>query len=266
MNDTQASGLIPEGQQAADDQQNATGAENQEQQQEERRFTQAELDEKVQRRIAKTERKAQSEIAELRKEIEALKSTPKPVESKSDSKEPQRSEFSAYEDYVEAKALWKTEQKIEQRLRAEQEKRDGEQKKAKQEESSKAFRAKVETLVEKGNEKFSDFDAVVNEAVEDGLIAIDSAMYHGLIESDMGHEIAYWLAKNPAEAKRIAGLSPYRQASEIGKLEDKLSAKPKARDTIDPISSRGGNSGSLSDNMSMDAWAKARNKQIREQG
>ena len=106
----------------------------------------------------------------------------------------------------------------------------------------------------------------MNDAVEDGVIAIDSALYHGLIESDMGHEIAYWLAKNQTEAKRIAALPPYRQVAEIGKLEDKLAAKPKARDTIEPISARGGNSGGLSDNMSMDAWAKARNKQVREQG
>ena len=89
MNDTQASGLIPEGQTAAEDQQNATGAENQEQQQEERRFTQAELDEKVQRRVAKAERKAQSEIAAIRQELEALKSNPKPAASQSESaKEP----------------------------------------------------------------------------------------------------------------------------------------------------------------------------------
>lgn len=265
MNDETASGL-PEGQLAADNQQTATGADDQAQQQEERRFTQAELDEKVQRRVAKAERKAQSEIAELRREMESLKSKPAQDVSQSEGKEPQRSEFSSYEDYVEAKALYKTEQRIEQRLKAERDAREGEQKKVKQEESSKAFRAKVEGLVEKGNEKYADFDAVVNDAVEDGLIAIDSALYHGLVESDLGHEIAYWLAKNPADAKRIAGLSAYRQVAEIGKLEDKLASKPKGRETMDPISSRGNSNGGLSDNLSMDAWIKARNKQIREQG
>lgn len=266
MTTENASGLLPEGQDLPADttQQPATGAEGQETQQEAKTFTQQELDEKVQRRVAKAERKAQAQIQELREQIEALKTSPKPADNQQPSKEPQRSEFSSYEDYVEARAIFKAEQAAERRLQAEREARDTETKKAKQEESGKAFRAKVEAVIEKGNEKFADFDAVINEAVEDGVIAIDSPMYHGLIDSDMGHEIAYWLAKNPAEAKRIAGLSAYRQVAEIGKLEDRLSAKQKPRETMEPINSRGNVNSGLQDNMSTEAWMKAREKQVRE--
>ncbi len=245
-------------------QQTVTGTDNPEQQQEPRTFTQQELDEKVQKRVAKAERKAQAEIAAIRQELEALKSSPKPADSKTESKEPQRSEFQSYEDYVEAKALWRSEQAIEKRLQAEREARENEGKKAKQEESSKAFKAKVESVIEKGNDKYPDFDAVINEAVEDGAISVDSAMYHAFIELDAGHEIAYWLAKNPTEAKRIAGLSPYRQVAEIGKLEDKLSAKKEPRQTMEPIAGRNSSTNGLRDDMSTEAWIKARNKQIRD--
>jgi hypothetical protein len=46
-----------------------------------------------------------------------------------------------------------------------------------------------------------------------------------MIESDQSADIVYHLAKNPEEAKRIAALPAYAQAKEIGKLEDRLSAK-----------------------------------------
>lgn len=267
MTTENASGLLPEGQDLPADttQQPATGAEGQEPQQEAKTFTQQELDEKVQRRVAKAERKAQAQIQELREQIEALKTSPRPADNQDTSKEPQRSEFSSYEDYVEAKAIFKAEQAAEKRLQAEREARERETQKTRQEESGKEFRRRVEAVIEKGNEKFADFDAVINEAVEDGVIAIDSPMYHGLIDSDMGHEIAYWLAKNPKEAQRIAGLSAYRQVAEIGKLEDRLAAKQKQRETIDPISSRGNPINGLRDDLSTDAWMKARNKQLRDQ-
>lgn len=245
-------------------QQTVTGTDNPEQQQEPRTFTQQELDEKVQKRVAKAERTAQKQIEALRQEIEALKTSPKPADSKSEGKEPQRSEFQSYEDYVEAKAIYKSEQAIEKRLQAEREARENEGKKAKQEESSKAFRAKQEAVIEKGNEKYPDFDAVINEAVEDGVISLDSPLYFGLIESDVGHEVAYWLAKNPTEAKRIANLSPYRQVAELGKLEDKLSAKKEPRQTMEPIAGRNSSTNGLRDDMSTEAWIKARNKQIRD--
>ncbi len=261
-----ASGL-PEGQAlpADTEQQTATGAETQEQQQEERRFTQAELDEKVQRRVAKAERKAQAELQAIRQELEALKASPKPADNQStSSKEPQRGEFQSYEDYVEARALWKTEQALEKRLNAEREARENESKKAKQEESSKAMKRRVAEVVEKGNEKFADFDAVVNEAVEDGFLPFDSAMYAAILDSDASHELIYHLAKNEAEAKRILALSPVRQAAEIGKLEDRLAAKTKTREVIEPVTSRGSTQSGPRDDQSMADWVKARNKQLKE--
>jgi hypothetical protein len=58
-------------------------------------------------------------------------------------------------------------------------------------------------------------------------------------ESDMGPDIAYYLGKNTAEADRIARLSPFLQAKELGKLEAKLAATvtpPKPSAAPAPIS------------------------------
>ncbi len=57
-------------------------------------------------------------------------------------------------------------------------------------------------------------------------LAISPAMADAIMDSDKGHEIAYHLGKNPAEAARIAKLSPVAAIREIGKLEDKLSKLP----------------------------------------
>jgi hypothetical protein len=64
-------------------------------------------------------------------------------------------------------------------------------------------------------EKFSDYDAVARNPG----IRITEEMAEVIRDLDSGPEIAYHLGKNPAEAARIAALSPHRQAVELGKLE-----------------------------------------------
>jgi hypothetical protein len=44
--------------------------------------------------------------------------------------------------------------------------------------------------------------------------------------SDIGPDVAYYLGSNVKEAERIARLSPFLQAKEIGKIEAKLSDNP----------------------------------------
>lgn len=258
-----ASGL-PEGQDLpAENQQTATGAENQGQQQEQKTFTQAELDEKVQKRVARAERKAQADIAALRQEIEALKSTPKPAEKQTDSA-PKREEFSSYEDFVEARALHVARQEAKKELEAYKS-----ETKQKAESDSKAqaqekFKQRVADVIEAGQKNFADFDAVINDAVEDGHLPASGALYEAIMDSEIGDKLAYHLAKSPAEAKRIQGLSVFGQLRELGKLEDKLSAKKEPREAMEPVGGRNSSTGGLRDDQSTDAWIKARNKQVRE--
>jgi hypothetical protein len=46
------------------------------------------------------------------------------------------------------------------------------------------------------------------------------------MESPVGAKIAYELAKNPAESRRIAALPVLKQAAEFGKMEARLTDPP----------------------------------------
>lgn len=69
-------------------------------------------------------------------------------------------------------------------------------------------------------DRYADFDAVVSNP----SLPITNDMAAVIMDSDRGPEVAYHLGKNPAEAARIARLSPVAQAKELGRLEERLSA------------------------------------------
>lgn len=225
-------------------------------------FTQAELDAIVQKRAAKEARKADARYQELQQEIAALKA-PKPVEAKTES-EPKRADFQSYEDFIEARAEWRADQKVNKRLE------EFEGKTAKKDEDSKRAKAqqefdkRVDSIIELGRKSFPDFDAVINEAAEDGIIPTRGTLYEAIMDSDVGEKLAYHLAKHPAEAERIQKLSAYAQIRELGKLEDKLSAKKEPRETMEIIGGRTTNTSGISESLSHDAWIKQREKQVRE--
>lgn len=87
---------------------------------------------------------------------------------------------------------------------------------------------------------------------------------HALVESDMSAQIMAYMTANPDDAVRVSGLSPTRQAAEVGKWEARLSAaKPtsKAPPPINPLSgNRGGNSSTL-ESANLDEYAQMRAKQ-----
>lgn len=74
-------------------------------------------------------------------------------------------------------------------------------------------------------ERFADYDAVTRNP----NVPITESMAQVIRDSELGPDVAYHLGKNPAEAARIAGLSPIAQAKELGKLEVALSAPKPAR-------------------------------------
>ena len=94
--------------------------------------------------------------------------------------------------------------------------------------------AKFNEKAEKMREKYTDFDIIINEPV------FSPAMSTEILTSDFGPEIAYFLAKNPAEALKLSKLAPNRVAREVGKLEAKFSQASKkiisnAPEAIKPI-------------------------------
>lgn len=81
-------------------------------------------------------------------------------------------------------------------------------------------------------ERFPDYDAVTRNPG----VRITNEMAEVIRDLDAGPDIAYHLGKNPAEAARIAALSPARQAVELGKLEVTVTAtKPLPKQPPAPV-------------------------------
>lgn len=180
-------------------------------------FTQAELDEIVQKRVSKLERKIEREKIRAETRAEMKVETEKPVTTD----KPTQDNFTTYEDYFEALADWKAEQKYSEIQQREHQKTE---EKRKQSEQAK-YKELQSDLIEVGERKYDDFEEVVGN----NETPISDVAYHAILESDIRADIVYHLAKNSDVAERISKLSPYAQAKEIGKLEDKLLAKPQAQ-------------------------------------
>ena len=83
----------------------------------------------------------------------------------------------------------------------------------------------VNAVVAAGNAKYRDFDAVINN----GLGPFLNPTLRESLTGEHGHEVAYWLGKNPAEAARVSALPPLQMAREIGRIESRVTApKPQA--------------------------------------
>lgn len=166
--------------------------------------------------------------------------------------EPKREDFDDYEAYLEARAEFRAVRALEARLQQQEAQRAQQVQMTEQQKQAAAWTARLA----EARSKLPDFDDVTASAD----VAITPQMSSALMDSEKGAEVAYYLAKNPAEAARIAALSPLGQVREIGKLEDRVSAKPvkpsSAPDPIKPVGARSSGGDPLSDKLPMDQWAK----------
>lgn len=173
-----------------------------EQTQEEKKFSQRELDEIVQKRIAREHRKLAREQAPVTQNVKV----DAPTEIK-------LTDFATPEDYAQALADRIAEQKLAAR---EQQK----------------HRSEIEEVYadseEKAREKYDDFEQVAYNP----KVPITPAMAATIKASGSnGPDVAYFLGQNLEEAKRISNLPDYLQPYEIGKIEAKLAAAPPVKKT-----------------------------------
>lgn len=121
--------------------------------------------------------------------------------------------------------------------------------------------------------EFAAKQADYREVAYDPTVPISATMAECIAESDLGPQVAYYLAKNKDEAARIAGLSERAAAREIGRIEARISAKPisppvsKAPPPPPKIEAADGTvavrpDSSDSDKLSDAEWAKKRNAQL----
>jgi hypothetical protein len=188
-----------------------------EQKAEEKRFTQAELDAIISKRLAKEQRKWDREQRQRAQQAPVAAPAEPPTADKFDSPEA----------YAEALA----EQKAAELLA----KREAERQQAELLES-------YHEREEEARNKYDDFEQVAYNP----RLPITQVMAQTIQASEIGPEIAYYLGSNPKDADRIARLSPFLQAKEIGKIEAKLTDNPPTKTTsrapapIAPVTPRGG--------------------------
>jgi len=208
-------------------------------------FSQEELDAAIGKRLAREQRKWERERA-VQPVVQQAPVTPE--------------QFATNEDYVEALADQRAEQKLAEREQRKQ-----------QTEILNAYHDKEEEV----RAKYDDFEQVAYNP----NLPITTVMAQSIQASDIGPEVAYHLGANPREAERISRLSPIMQAKEIGRIEAQLAANPPVKKTsnapspISPVTARTTGSPSYDTTdprsiktMSTSEWIEAeRTRQIKKQ-
>ena len=185
-------------------------------------FTQEELDAAIGKRLAREQRKWEREQQAKLAEMQTRQSVPKDLSV---------DQFESPEAYAEALAVRKAEELLAAR------------------EAQKQQAQVLDAYHEREEEargKYDDFEQVAYNP----RVPITDVMAETIRSSDIGPDVAYYLGSNVKEAERIARLSPFLQAKEIGKIEVKLASNPPVKQTtsapapISPVTAR--NSGNSS--------------------
>ena len=190
-------------------------AENQVEQVEEKKYSQAEIDAMIGKRLAREQRKWEREQAQRSAETQIVKA---PAASSVD-------QFESPEAYAEALAYQKAEELIAKREAAKQQ---------------SAVLESYHDLEEEARNKYDDFEQVAYNP----KLPVTNVMAETIQSSEIGPELAYYLGSNPKEAERISRMSPLSQAKEIGKIEAKLVSAPPVKKTtsapapISPVTAR----------------------------
>ena len=167
-----------------------------------------------------------AEIAALKAEIAQLKSglTSKPgATTVVDKDAPRASDYQYGEldaGYIRDLAVYETRKAIAAEKTKETATAQTEQKRREAQE----FQQKVEKFETDGSEKFDDFSDVVIQGAKDGAWPLTKTFGDLMFESEVGPDIAYYLATHVDEAKKIMGKSPSAQAAAFGRLEATFSS------------------------------------------
>lgn len=187
-----------------------------------RTYTQEDLD----RITSKVRRNTRREVERaVTRELAARQPPPTKEAAPTEDKEPQRDAFDNYEDYARDLAKFEGRKAArEENAAAEKTKRETTERES-QEKAARTWHAKIEKAID----KHDDFEDVLEDNDETVSLIQGSPMRSAITESDIGPEIVYHLCQHPEEAKRIAALKGYKQAAEIAKIEDTLTAAPKPK-------------------------------------
>ena len=189
--------------------------ENQSETPDEKKYSQAEIDAMIGKRLAREQRKWEREQQQRAAETQIVKA---PSTASAD-------QFESPEAYAEALAYQKAEELLAKREAAKQ-----------QSQVLESYQEREEAA----RDKYDDFEQVAYNP----KLPITDVMAETIQSSDIGPELAYYLGSNPKDAERISRMTPLAQAKEIGKIEAKLANDPPVKRTtsapapISPVTAR----------------------------
>lgn len=255
--DTTAEGALPEGEQ--EQQQAAADDAAKPDRDEKGRFkpgVQQRIDE-----ITRARHEAEREAAYWRQRAMAGTESKAQPSANEPPPKPTPDKYQDYAEYVEALTDWKTDQKVREALSA----RDSEQAKQAEGRVQQTKQQAFAERVQQARTSITDYDEVV------GLSDLPIAQHVGevLLDSDVGPQLAYHLAKNPDLANRLNQMSPTAAAREIGRIEASIEkpVEPVAKSTskapppINPIGSGRTNATANPAQMDMEQYKAHRAKQ-----
>lgn len=161
------------------------------------------------------ERSAQQAMQKAQMLEQQLQALRQPQQQTQDAgTKPLRSQFQTEDEWLDARDAW----------------RDGQRAQAVQEQQARErqsfLQQTAEETVKRGQDQFTDFDAVINAGLGPVLTPV---LQQTLFLSERGHEVAYHLGKNPQEAQRVARMPPLMLARELALIEAKLTAPQQER-------------------------------------
>lgn len=224
-----------------------------------------------QRRIDELVREREYERAEKQKLFDLLHRQPAQqapqtqVSPKADDGLPNLDNFDDYGKYLSAVARYEARQEHAALRKQEEEataKTRHETEVADQHRRMVEKQTTLRTMTETAEKKYPDFfDKVFNQSPD--VMPITPIIGEAILESDIGQDVAYYLATHTSEAQRLAKLSPTAALREFGKIEASLiTQQSSAPKPITPVSGKQVSSDAISDSDDMATYIAKRNKQL----
>lgn len=157
----------------------------------------------------------QAQLEEAQRKLAETQAAQPKVEAKG-KPDPKDYEGKDWSEYYADLAEWTAEQKLDAKLKEREAREKEESLKTEAQKRQRDYEAKVKEFAKTAPD-FHD----VTEAYDGPF---NQTIAQALLESDMGPQIAYHLAKNPEEAEVLDGMSYGQVARYFGKLEAKLEA------------------------------------------
>lgn len=103
--------------------------------------------------------------------------------------------------------------------------------------------------IPKVKERYPDFEAVIQQAARE----TSPALSWMIMESDVAHDLAYHIGKNPALARTLSAMHPVEAARHLGKIEAALAAPKPVTSAPAPITPNKGTASPAKDPAKMTA-------------